>query len=60
MGCFILLISSSILLYIVCIRACSKAKIVIYNIYYFHIFYVFYLIYYNLIFLKLPNIGTVF
>ena len=38
MGHFILLTSSLILLQIAYIRACSKAKIIVYDIYYFHIY----------------------
>ena len=37
MGHFISLTSSPILLQIACVRACSKAKMTINNIYYFHI-----------------------
>ena len=39
MGCFILLTSSSILLQITCIRACSKAKMMtVFNIYIIYTF----------------------
>ena len=38
MGCFISLISSSIVLQIACIRACSKAKMTVYNMYYLYSF----------------------